>query len=328
MMAVSNGNATTHATEEKFIIKHEGETYDIARFLKFHPGGRNSVSPYKGLSITKKFHDINHSAAATYLMREYRLHGMSQNSAVEDLEKLVDWSKPMLSQVGKLGPCYEEWVSSPVDRRLRLFYSDIAENMSMTPWYLIPIVWIPVCIFFIYRGWLMNQQAINDGVGLLWAVCSFLTGIIMWSILEYSLHRWVFHMQPPATSPFLIMFHFLMHGLHHKVPFDDRRLLFPPIPAAIIAAILYSMYAIIFPSWMVSFTAGGTVLGYTVYDLLHYYLHYGSPKDGSYLYYMKRYHNQHHFTHHESAFGISSTFWDKIFGTEIVLRKLSRALKW
>lgn len=266
MMAVSNGNATTHATEEKFIIKHEGETYDIARFLKFHPGGRNSVSPYKGLSITKKFHDINHSAAATYLMREYRLHGMSQNSAVEDLEKLVDWSKPMLSQVGKLGPCYEEWVSSPVDRRLRLFYSDIAENMSMTPWYLIPIVWIPVCIFFIYRGWLMNQQAINDGVGLLWAVCSFLTGIIMWSILEYSLHRWVFHMQPPATSPFLIMFHFLMHGLHHKVPFDDRRLLFPPIPAAIIAAILYSMYAIIFPSWMVSFTAGGTVLGSPIYS--------------------------------------------------------------
>lgn len=73
----------------------------------------------------------------------------------------------MLSQVGKLGPCYEEWVSSPVDRRLRLFYSDIAENMSMTPWYLIPIVWIPVCIFFIYQGWLTNQQAINGKVTII-----------------------------------------------------------------------------------------------------------------------------------------------------------------
>jgi hypothetical protein len=29
-----------------------------------------------------------------------------------------------------------------------------------------------------------------------------------------------------------------------------------------------------------------------------------------------------------TGFGICSTFWDKIFGTEIVLRKLGRALKW
>jgi hypothetical protein len=46
-----------------------------------------------------------------------------------------------------------------------------------------------------------------------------------------------------------------------QVPFDDRRLLFPPVPAAMIAAIVYSIYRVIFPAWMVSFTAGGTVLG-------------------------------------------------------------------
>jgi 4-hydroxysphinganine ceramide fatty acyl 2-hydroxylase len=67
----------------------------------------------------------------------------------------------MLRQVGNLGPRYKEWVSSPVDRKLRLFCWDIAENMSMTPWYLIPIVWIPVCVLFTYHGWLANQQAIN-----------------------------------------------------------------------------------------------------------------------------------------------------------------------
>ncbi|KAJ9597962.1 hypothetical protein L9F63_011163 [Diploptera punctata] len=79
---------------------------------------------------------------------------------------------------------------------------------------------------------------------------------------------------------------------------------------------------------MFFFTAAGITLGYVTYDLMHFYLHYGSPEAGSYLYYMKRYHNQHHFTHHETGFGISSNFWDKIFGTEIFLRKLSRALKW
>jgi cytochrome b involved in lipid metabolism len=85
MAAVMNGNAKTHDSQE-FIVQHEGDTYDIARFLPFHPGGRNSVSPYEGLSITKQFHDINHSPAAMYLMRDYRLPATSQHSTVEDLE--------------------------------------------------------------------------------------------------------------------------------------------------------------------------------------------------------------------------------------------------
>jgi len=80
------------------------------------------------------------------------------------LQRLVDWSKPMLSQVGKLGPQYKAWVSAPVDRKLRLFSWDILEYMTVTPWYLIPIVWIPVFMFFIYRGWLTNQQDINGKV--------------------------------------------------------------------------------------------------------------------------------------------------------------------
>jgi 4-hydroxysphinganine ceramide fatty acyl 2-hydroxylase len=41
--------------------------------------------------------------------------------------------------------------------------------------------------------------------------------------------------------------------------------------------------------------------GYVAYDLLHFYLHHGSPEEGSHFYYMKRYHNQHHFTHYETG---------------------------
>jgi len=88
------------------------------------------------------------------------------------LQRLVDWSKPMLSQVGKLGPQYKAWVSVPVDRKLRLFSWDILEYMTVTPWYLIPIVWIPVFMFFIYRGWLTNQQEINGKVTATITVCN------------------------------------------------------------------------------------------------------------------------------------------------------------
>jgi 4-hydroxysphinganine ceramide fatty acyl 2-hydroxylase len=41
-------------------------------------------------------------------------------------------------------------------------------------------------------------------------------------------------------------------------------------------------------------------LGYLIYDMMHYYVHYGSPRRG-HLYTMKRYHYQHHFAHHEKG---------------------------
>lgn len=64
-------------------------------------------------------------------------------------------------------------------------------------------------------------------------------GIFLWTLLEYSLHRWVFHLDAANQSGGVCTFHFLLHGLHHKVPFDPYRLVFPPFPATIIASIVY-----------------------------------------------------------------------------------------
>lgn len=58
----------------------------------------------------------------------------------------------MLGQVGSLGTKYNEWVTSPVDRQLRLFGNSILENLTITPWYVVPIVWIPVIIYFVVVG--------------------------------------------------------------------------------------------------------------------------------------------------------------------------------
>lgn len=33
--------------------------------------------------------------------------------------------------------------------------------------------------------------------------------------------------------------HFILHGLHHKVPSDPYRLVFPPVPAVMIATAIY-----------------------------------------------------------------------------------------
>lgn len=58
----------------------------------------------------------------------------------------------MLSQVGNLGTHYLEWVTSPVDRQLRLFKNPLLENLTITPWYIVPLVWLPVIAYMILNG--------------------------------------------------------------------------------------------------------------------------------------------------------------------------------
>lgn len=59
-------------------------------------------------------------------------------------------------------------------------------------------------------------------------------GIFLWTLIEYLIHRWIFHLDAIAKNPFICTFHFLFHGQHHKVPFDPQRLVFPVVPAIII----------------------------------------------------------------------------------------------
>lgn len=45
----------------------------------------------------------------------------------------------------------------------------------------------------------------------------FVLGMLFWSLVEYLIHRFLFHMKPPSKSYYLITLHFIMHGQHHKV---------------------------------------------------------------------------------------------------------------
>lgn len=64
-------------------------------------------------------------------------------------------------------------------------------------------------------------------------------GLLLWTVLEYTLHRFVFHVDTTGAGRLLCTLHFVLHGLHHKVPFDPYRLVFPPVPAIVLASVLY-----------------------------------------------------------------------------------------
>uniref|UniRef100_A0A8D2QMS7 Fatty acid 2-hydroxylase n=1 Tax=Zosterops lateralis melanops TaxID=1220523 RepID=A0A8D2QMS7_ZOSLA len=241
---------------------------------------------------------------------------------------LVDWQKPLLWQVGYLGEKYDEWVHQPVDRPIRLFHSDFFESLSKTAWYVVFLVWTPVVL---YLSWVSYTSLAQGNTRLFSSFTTeysipvhkyyfpfiFLLGMILWSLLEYLIHRFVFHMKPPASNYYLITLHFLLHGQHHKSPFDSSRLVFPPVPASLVIGFFYGVLRLLLPAVLGLSVFVGGLCGYVIYDMMHYYLHYGSPKKGTYLYGLKAYHVKHHFEHQRSGFGISTRFWDYPFRTLI-----------
>lgn len=45
----------------------------------------------------------------------------------------------------------------------------------------------------------------------------------------------------------------------------------------------------------------------------------------SYYRELKKYHLQHHFADYENGFGVTSRFWDRVFGTELGMPKVVKA---
>ncbi|XP_038610260.1 fatty acid 2-hydroxylase [Tachyglossus aculeatus] len=330
--------------------------YDLSGFVRSHPGGEQLLRARAGADVSADLAGPPHRHSLNarrwlehYYVGELRGHAtspeekgptphsgaaerdpkMDTRCRVADLEKdLVDWHKPLLWQVGHLGEKYDAWVHQPVDRPIRLFHSDFVEACSKTTWYMVLVVWVPLVLYF---SWLCFSSLAQENVRLFTTFTSeysipvpkyvfplfFALGMFLWTMVEYLIHRFLFHMKPPASNSYLIMLHFLVHGQHHKSPYDGSRLVFPPIPASLMIGAFYLLLRFILPEAVGGSVFAGGLLGYIIYDMTHYYLHFGSPRKGSYLYGLKAYHVKHHFEHQKLGFGVSTRFWDHSFHTLI-----------
>ncbi|NWY37811.1 FA2H hydroxylase, partial [Sylvia atricapilla] len=319
--------------------------YDLSGFVRLHPGGEQLLRRRAGTDVSAALDGPphRHSANARRWLEQYYVGeiepgeeqvphrdrtGTGHYNHCLLPQDLVDWQKPLLWQVGYLGEKYDEWVHQPVDRPIRLFHSDFFEFLSKTAWYVVFMVWTPVVL---YLSWVSYTSLAQGNTRLFSSFTTeysipvhkyyfpfiFLLGMILWSLLEYLIHRFVFHMKPPASNYYLITLHFLLHGQHHKSPFDSSRLVFPPVPASLVIGFFYGVLRLLLPEVLGLSVFVGGLCGYVIYDMMHYYLHYGSPKKGTYLYGLKAYHVKHHFEHQRSGFGISTRFWDYPFRTLI-----------
>lgn len=150
---------------------------------------------------------------------------------------------------------------------------------------------------------------------LLWALV-YGAGLIAWTLFEYLLHRVLFH-HAPLLAP--------IHDRHHKSPND-----FIGTPAWV--SVLVGLVAIAAPAWAtLGFGLGtaataGLVTGYLWYVFVHYATHHWQPRRGTYIYRARLRHARHHHLPDSGNFGVTTAFWDYVFGTALEERasKLGR----
>lgn len=211
--------------------------------------------------------------------------------------------------------------ATPVDaegrkgkRPMRL---QVFENRFIEKWFaqahpITPGLWFgPLVVYGLYAGF----------TRLGWITLPlFVAGALFISLVEYCLHRWVFHFTAHDQKERLRLF--LLHGYHHDFPNDPMRLVLPPIAIWPVAAAFLVTYHFAFGAYFWPMVAGSAT-GYIAYDWVHYYTHHFTPtsRAGKFI---KRYHMLHHHDSPGQRYGITSPLWDLAFGTYLSTRKMAR----
>jgi len=188
---------------------------------------------------------------------------------------------------------------------VRMFESDLMELFShvhpVTP----VVMYLPVIGYMLYVAIWQRAMSIGAVAGLV------ALGLLIWTLVEYTMHRYIFHYQP--ASGWGKRLHFLLHGVHHDYPQDASRLVMPPIVSVPLALVFYGLFLGVFGGLAPAVFAG-LLVGYLCYDMIHYATHHFSMKRGVGLW-LKQYHMRHHYKDDHTGYGVSSPLWDYVFRT-------------
>jgi sterol desaturase/sphingolipid hydroxylase (fatty acid hydroxylase superfamily) len=196
---------------------------------------------------------------------------------------------------------------SEKEKSMRLFNSSFLEFFTYTHWSVPIFLYLPLAVFLVWRSFGSLSFSFLLGASLLVA------GILVWTLVEYLLHRFVFHYEPKSESGKKL--HFLIHGVHHDYPNDSLRLVMPPLVSLPLALIFYTLFVTLLGRVYVLPFFAGFVLGYIVYDTMHYAIHH-APMRGKLSRFLKTQHMKHHFKNPDASFGVSSPLWDYVFRTK------------
>lgn len=136
-------------------------------------------------------------------------------------------------------------------------------------------------------------------------------GAALWTLFEYLLHRFAMH---HLHGRGIMSREHLEHHVHSSWSFSSTHLLSW-------AGMLLVGFAVWMPlAWWIAGPATGVAvalgwaLGYFFYEYVHAMSHLRAPT-GRYSRFVRRHHFHHHFGHPMSNHGVTTSVWDRVFGT-------------
>lgn len=192
---------------------------------------------------------------------------------------------------------------------LRLFRHPWLERLTMISAPAFIGLWALLLPLILWQA--ANSAGLN--AALPWAAA----GLLLWTLTEYGLHRFLFHWQP--VTPALARLVWVLHGNHHDMPNDRLRNLMPPIVSLPVGAAIWALLlALIGPAGSWCFL--GFIAGYVGYDLVHYGCHQW-PMKGPIARRLKAHHMRHHHGRTPGNYAITGMIWDRALGTLVRTRQ-------
>jgi sterol desaturase/sphingolipid hydroxylase (fatty acid hydroxylase superfamily) len=196
---------------------------------------------------------------------------------------------------------------------IRLFKSDVLEFFTHIHPAVVLVIWLPVVAYFGYRSVTLRTGDLFVGaipVGLV-------LGVFLWTLVEYIMHRFVFHFRPRNAWQERVSF--LFHGVHHAQPLSKTRLVMPPAVSIPLAGVVYGVsymlvVVVLGQDWWINPLFAGLLAGYVIYDMFHYTSHHLRVRWAAYRQ-LRRHHLYHHTQTPDKRFGVTSPLWDIVFGT-------------
>lgn len=135
-------------------------------------------------------------------------------------------------------------------------------------------------------------------------------GYLLWTVLEYGLHRFVLHGLQPFRA---------MHAQHHLRP--RARIGTPTaVSVPLFSLLVFAPAWWLAGPWWARALMLGLLLGYLAYAFTHHACHHGAARSAWTLR-----HRRWHARHHQPAaapgcYGVSHRLWDHVFGTVVPQR--------
>lgn len=133
---------------------------------------------------------------------------------------------------------------------------------------------------------------------------AFIVGSASWTLAEYLLHRFFLHGVPPLRRS---------HLRHHAAP---RALIGAPAwLSPLLAITLFVTTELLADATLAAGVTAGVILGYLTYVCVHYATHHLPNVRWAWMRKLRRSHAVHHRSETPCNFGVSTGFWDVVFGT-------------